>query len=157
MDRHVAAVIFDTGSGHTTGFYLDGRDELRPPLERALAAVQGLGPFTHLHDGIDGTDNFDFLLAGVPNFVAAQDATPYLPDYHAESDVYERVNAREARANAAIAASLVWELADAREAPGRRQTRDEVEALLRETKLDEQMKAFGQWDDWVATRSGSPK
>lgn len=154
LDHHAAAVIYDTGSGHTNGFYLNGRDDLRKPLEEALAPVAGLGPFQHLHDGIDGTDNFDFLLAGVPNFVAAQDPLPYLPDYHAESDVFERVNAREARANAAIAAALVWGLADAPNRPGRRQTREEVDALLRETKLDEQMKSFGQWDDWVAGKSG---
>jgi len=155
MDRHVAAIVFDTGSGHTSGFYLDGRDELREPLDAALAAVAGLGPFTHRHDGIDGTDNFDFLLAGVPNFVADQDPLPYLPDYHAESDVFERVNAREARASAAMAAALVYGLAEAKERPGRRQTREEVEALLKETHLDEQMKAFGQWEEWLAGKSGA--
>lgn len=157
MDRHAAAVIFDTGSGHTRGFYLDGRNELRRPVDLALEPVGGLGPFTHSHDGIDGTDNFDFLLAGVPNLVADQDPAPYLPDYHAESDVFERVNAREARANAAIAAALVWGLAEAPDRPAARQSRSEVEALLKETKLDEQMRAFGQWDDWVAGRSGEHK
>ena len=36
----------------------------------------------------------------------------------------------------------------------RPQTRAEVEQLLKETKLDEQMKAFDQWDDWVKRRRG---
>jgi len=157
LDRHAATVIFDTGSGHTRGFYLSGRDELRKSIDSALEPVGGFGPFLHPHDGIDGTDNFDFLLAGVPNLVADQDPAPYLPDYHAESDVFERVNAREARANAAIASALVWGLADAPARPGSRQSRAEVEVLLKETKLDEQMKAFGQWEDWVAGRSGEHK
>ncbi|MBI3450355.1 MAG: M28 family peptidase [Acidobacteria bacterium] len=155
MDGHVAAIVFDTGSGHTSGFYLDGRDELRRPLDAALAPVAALGPFTHRHDGIDGTDNFDFLLAGVPNFVADQDPIPYLPDYHAESDVFERLNAREARASAAIAAALVYGLAEAKERPGRRQSRAEVDALLKETRLDQQMKAFGQWEEWISGKSGA--
>ena len=116
--------------------------------------VAGLGTFEHTVEAIDGTDNFDFLLSGVPNLVAAQDPPPYLPDYHAESDVFERVNAREARANAAIASAVVWALAEAPERPGKRQTRAEVEALLKETKLDEQMKSFGQWEDWAAGRTG---
>jgi len=31
LDRFAAVVIFDTGSGHTSGFYLNGREELRNP------------------------------------------------------------------------------------------------------------------------------
>jgi len=154
LDKHVAAVIFDTGSGHTGGFLLSGRGEMKAPVDRALAPVAGLGPFEQLLDGIDGTDNFDFILAGVPTLVANQDAPPYLPSYHAESDVYDQVNVREARANVAIASALVWSLADSPERPGKRQTRAEVESLLKETKLDEQMKAFGQWDDWAAGKLG---
>ena len=154
LDQHVAAVIFDIGSGRTTGFYLNGRDELRPALERGLAAVGGLGPFENVAEGVDGTDNFDFLLSGVPNLVAAQDAAPYLPNYHAESDVFEMVDGRQAEINAAIAASVIWSLAEQEDRPAPRQSRDQVEKLLVDTGLDQQMKAFGQWDDWVAGRRG---
>ncbi|HEY3020748.1 MAG TPA: M28 family peptidase, partial [Solirubrobacteraceae bacterium] len=157
LDRHVMTVTFDIGSGRTHGFFLSGREELRKPVEAALAPVAGLGPFTLLPDGIDGTDNFDFLLSGVPNLVANQDAAPYLPDYHASSDTFDKVDAREAQANAAIAAALVWGIADAPERAGRRQTRAEVEKLIRATKLEEQMRAFGQWDDWVARKRGASK
>ena len=37
---------------------------------------------------------------------------------------------------------------------GRRLTRDEVEKLLVDTKLDAQMKAFAQWEDFEAGRRG---
>ena len=154
LGDHVAVVIYDTGSGRTNGFYLNGREEMRAPVERALAAVAGLGEFEHPIDGIDGTDNFDFLLSGVPNLVAAQDPPPYLPDYHAESDVFERVDTRQAKANVAIASALVWSLAESPERPAPRQSRAEVEKLLAATHLDAQMQAFGQWEDWVAGRRG---
>ena len=154
LDDHAAVVIFDVGSGRTGGFYLNGREELRGPLDRALAAVQGLEAGSHVVEAVDGTDNFDFLLSGVPNIVASQDWDPYLPDYHAESDTFDKVSAREARANAAIASAVLWGLAEAQERPGARQTRAEVEKLLVDTKLVEQMKAFGQWEDWVAGRRG---
>src|ERR1017187_5736923 len=78
MARHDAAVIFDTGSGPTTGFFLSGREDLRTPLEKALSGVAGLGVAENLPDALDGTDHFDFLLSGVPNLVANQDAVPYL-------------------------------------------------------------------------------
>jgi len=154
LDDHVAVVIFDIGSGRTTGFFLNGREELRAPVERALAPAAGLGPFALVNHGVDGTDNFDFLLSGVPNLVALQDEAGYLPNYHAESDVFEMVQQREARLNAAIAASLVWNLAEQEQRLAPRQSRAQVEQLLVETGLDQQMKAFKQWDDWVAGRRG---
>jgi carboxypeptidase Q len=156
LKNHVAVVVFDEGSGHTTGFALSGRKELRAPTARALSVVPGMGEKAHSMDAFDGTDNFDFLLAGIPTFVADQDAVPYLPDYHAESDVYERVNFKEAKRNAGLAAVLVWALADAKERPGKQQSRAEVEALLKATHLDVQMTAFGHWDDWVAGKRGFP-
>jgi hypothetical protein len=84
LDQHVAALIFDIGSGRTDGFYLNGREELRQPVEAALRITGPRKVWSNPLDGIDGTDNFDFLLAGVPNLVANQDAAPYLPDYHAD-------------------------------------------------------------------------
>ncbi len=154
LDRTVAMVTFDTGSGDTSGFYLNGREELDGPVKQAVAAAPGLPPMENSRGALDGTDNFDFLLSGVPNLVAMQDWAPYLPEYHAESDVYDRVDQHEAKVNDAIAAALVWGLANTPQRPARRQTRAEVEELLRSTRLDEQMKAFGQWASWVSGERG---
>jgi hypothetical protein len=115
-----------------------------------------MGPAALSLEGVDGTDNFDFLLSGVPNFVADQDPAPYLPDYHAESDVPDRVNVKEARRNAGIAATLVWSLANSPASIPKRQTRAQVDALLVKTKLVEQLQGFDQWEDWKAGRRGFP-
>jgi carboxypeptidase Q len=154
LARFAAVVIFDTGSGHLAGFFLNGRDELRKPINDALANVEGLNATEHVPDAIDGTDNLDFLLSGVPNLVGIQDPIPYLPDYHAESDTFDRVNQREEKITAATAAVLLWSFAENPERPARRQTRAEVDQLVKDTKLDEQMKAFGQWDDFKAGKRG---
>jgi hypothetical protein len=155
MAGHVMMITFDTGSGHTTGFYLNGREELRRPLDDAVALVPGMDATDDSLEAIDGTDNFDFLLSGVPNVIAKQEWAPYLPNYHAETDVYEAVNPREARNNAALAAVLVWGLAESPNRPAPRQSRREVEQLLRRTKLDEQMKNSGQWDEWSTGKRGA--
>jgi carboxypeptidase Q len=154
LDKVVANVVFDTGSGRLAGFYLDGREDIRPALDAALAPVASLGRFTNPIDALDGTDNFDFLLSGIPNFVGAQDPAPYLPDYHASSDTFDKVDAREAKAAEAVLGALVWGLANADGRPGPRQSRAEVEKLLHDTKLDEQMKTFGQWEEWEAGTRG---
>ena len=151
MGRHVAMITFDTGSGRTSGFYLNGREDLRQPVEQALS---GLGLTDNPLECIDGTDNFDFLLSGVPNLLARQEWAPYLPNYHAESDVYDAVNPEEAKNNAAIAATLLWGLAESPRRPAPRQTRAEVEKLLHDTKLDEQMKSSSQWYEWMAGKRG---
>jgi carboxypeptidase Q len=156
LGKHAAVVIFDIGSGRTGGFYVSGRPELRGTVAKALSVFPGMTAKAHPLDGVDGTDNFDFLLSGVPNLVAAQDPAPYLPNYHAESDVLEVVNVREARRNAGLAAALVWWLASTRAPLPRQQTRAEVEKLLVQTKLVEQMQAFDQWEDWKAGKRGFP-
>ncbi|HEV2722541.1 MAG TPA: M20/M25/M40 family metallo-hydrolase [Thermoanaerobaculia bacterium] len=153
MTKTAAMMTMDIGSGKTTGFFLDGRADLRPVVEKALApAIEAKAQQNPL-DAIDGTDNFDFILFGVPNFVANQDPVPYLPDYHAESDTFDKVDAAAAKENEAVDAALLWYLANADErAP--QQSRAEVEKLLADQHLVEQMKAFAQWGDWAAKKRG---
>jgi len=127
---------------------------MRAPINHALSALEDIKVSDHVIDAIDGTDNFDFLISGVPNLVGIQDPIPYLPDYHSESDTFERVNQKEEKITEAGAAALLWGLAENPERPTRRQTRAEVEKLLQDTKLEDQMRAFGQWDDFKAHKRG---
>ena len=39
-----------------------------------------------------GTDHFDFMLEGVPTFVAEQEEANYMENYHATSDTYDKVD-----------------------------------------------------------------
>jgi hypothetical protein len=155
LSSHVVAIIHDTGSGRINGYYLSGREELRAPLETALAAVSGLGPFTHTTEAIDGTDNFDFLLSGVPNLVADQEAAPYLPDYHASSDNFDIVDGRQARINGSIAAAVVWHFAEMAEPPATRQSREDVQKLLESSGLTEVMESFEQYEGWIGGERGA--
>jgi len=153
LDKIAATITFDTGSGRLMGFYLNGREDFRKPLDEALGTVSSLDASSHLIDAIDGTDNFDFLLSGVPNLVGIQDPIPYLPDYHAESDTFDRINQREEKATLAISSALLWALAENPERL-KRQTRSQVEKLVIDTKLDQQMKAFGQWEEFQSGKRG---
>jgi len=156
MDRHVAAVIHDIGDGKVTGYFTNGRPDLAAAVARALEPAASLGAGGVDETAILGTDNFDFLLEGVPNLVANQDTARYLADYHAESDTFDKVDLAAARRNAAVAAILVADLADAPAAPGPRQGRAEVDRILADPrwKLDSQMKAYGIWDAWQKGERG---
>jgi len=43
---------------------------------------------------------------------------------------------------------LIYEIADAPQPLGPRQDRAQVESLVKETHLDDQLKAFGMWQEW---------
>ena len=57
-------------------------------------------------------------------------------------------------ANAAIAGALVWALADADTLPAPRQSRAQVQAVLKATGLDTQMKTFSLWDEFATGKRG---
>jgi carboxypeptidase Q len=153
LDRHVLAASFDIGSGRITGFFTGKRPEVAAAVERALAPLAGLGPFQQVDEPIVGTDNFDFMMQGVANLVANQEDATYAPDYHARSDTFDKVDLRQLRLNAAIAAAVTWAAASG-EVPWRRQSRAEVERLVETTNLKEQMVSFGLYEDWRAGRRG---
>ncbi len=155
LDRHVAVAIYDAGTGRITGFSLGGREDLREAVVAALAPLRGYDANTHTVDAFVGTDNFDFLLEGVPNLVANQEPSNYMANYHASSDTYDKIDRRELRLNGAVAASLAWGLSQSG-ARAPRQDRAAITALLRSTGLEDQMKTFGMWKSWETGRRGRP-
>jgi hypothetical protein len=154
MDRHVAALIHDIGDGRIIGYFTDGRPEIRPALAKALAPVAGWGAAGMNDEAILGTDNFDFLLEGVPNLIADQETAKYLPDYHAQSDTLDKVDIGQARKNAAIAAVAVTGIANAPGRLGKRQSRDEIAKLLEKSGLAAQMRTYSLWADWENGKRG---
>jgi hypothetical protein len=153
LDRHVMASSYDIGTGRITGFFTGGRAELIPVLDRALEPVAGLGPFTHVDIPIVGTDNYDFMMQGVPNLVANQESANYGPNYHARSDEFGRADLRQLRLNAAIAAATTWGFATLELSLPRR-TAQQVDSLVRNTDLADQMRSFNVYDAWAAGKRG---
>lgn len=154
MEQHVMASSFDIGCGRITGFFTGRRPELLPWVDRALEPVKGLGPFTQVDEPIVGTDNFDFMLHGVPNLVANQEPALYGPNYHARSDELDKCDLHQLRLNTAIIASLAYGFAQLDGAKLPRQSRAQVEEMARTTDLLQQMKSFNVYEDWAAGKRG---
>lgn len=154
MDRHVAAVIHDIGDGRVVGYFTNGRPDIHPGLAKVLAPVSGWDATGLAPEAILGTDNFDFLLEGVPNLIANQDTSRYLADYHAESDTLDKVDLAQVRKNAAIAAVAVSGIANAPARLGPRQSRGDVAKILEKSGLASQMKTYGLWADWESGKRG---
>ena len=153
LDRHVAAGAIDIGCGRITGFFTGGRPDVAMLTDKLMAPFAGLGPFTQVDVPLVGTDNFDFMLEGVPNLVANQEPALYGPSYHAANDQFGQCDTRALRLNAALVGGFVWNLAnDSTKLP--RHTHADVQALMDRTDLDDQMKTFNLWDEWAAGTRG---
>lgn len=148
LDNHVLAASIDVGEGPITGFFTNGRgSELAPILDLALAPVAGLGPFSYPDVALVGTDNYDFILNGVPNLISMQDSAALGPHYHAETDTLDKIDPHVMKRNATILAALVYGFANA---PSRlpRQSRNEARAHIERAELEVPMKMFGVYESW---------
>jgi hypothetical protein len=153
LDNHVVAASFDIGTGAITGFFTNGREELVSTVDEFLRPVAGLGPFQQVNVPVVGTDNFDFMIQGVPNLIANQADANYASNYHAQSDTFDKVDARQLKLNSAIAAAVVWGFANgAARLP--RQTYEEVAELIATTDLEQQMKSMAVWEGWASGERG---
>jgi carboxypeptidase Q len=154
LDKIRGVIIFDSGSGRVSGYSLGGRRNMEAGLRQILKPIEAWGETQHTSDASFGTDNFDFLLEGVPTFVANQEIANYLANYHAASDTLDKVDQRELKLNTVIAALTAWGIADRTEPLGRRLSRAELDSLVKETGLDEQLKTLGYWDQWQSGARG---
>jgi carboxypeptidase Q len=154
LNDAVAAIIFDSGSGRVTGFTLSGRKDLATPVRDIIAPLKSLGVTEVTQDADIGTDNFDFVLQGVPTLEANQDPANYMENYHAASDTFDKVDLTQMRKSVAAAAAVALSIANATQRLGARQDRAEISQLLQHTHLDQQMKLFGIWEDWESGKRG---
>ena len=106
LDRAAGVVIYDSGTGKTTGFSLGGRKDILPTAMALMAPLAQFEVKELKYDMEWGTDHFDFMLEGVPTFVAEQDEANYLENYHAVSDTYDKVDFPQLKKHVAEAARL---------------------------------------------------
>ncbi|HWZ81453.1 MAG TPA: M20/M25/M40 family metallo-hydrolase [Terriglobales bacterium] len=157
LDRAAGVVIFDSGTGKTIGFSTGGRKDVAASAQALIAPLEQFGAAKLTPSAESGTDHFDFMLEGVPTFVADQDEANYLVNYHATSDTYDKVDFPQLKKNIAVAAVLSFELASTPEHIGPRIGRAQIDQSLREIHFDDEMKAMGMWDEWAHGKRGREK
>jgi Zn-dependent M28 family amino/carboxypeptidase len=157
LDQAAGVIVWDSGTGKTTGFADGGRKDVLETAKRLIAPLRQFG-LTELKTDMEwGTDHFDFMLEGVPTFVADQEEANYLENYHAVSDTYDKVDFTQLKKDVAEATEFSFALANLPEKIGPRFTRTQIEQSIRETNSVEMFKAFGLWDAWQSGRLGRQK
>jgi carboxypeptidase Q len=157
LDHAAGVIIFDSGTGKTTGFSVGGRKDVVDTAKSLIAPLEQFGVKDLKPDMEWGTDHFDFMLEGVPTFVADQEEANYLENYHAISDTYDKVDFAQLKKHVAEASVLSVGLANLPEKIGPRLTHDQIDQTIRESHSEELFKAFGLWDDWASGKRGRQK
>jgi len=154
LDKAAGVVIFDSGTGKTTAFSTGGRKDVIPAAESMLAPLEQFGVTKAVATAESGTDHFDFMLEGVPTFVADQAEANYLENYHATTDTFDKVDFPQLKKHVAEAAELTFALANPADRIGPRLNRAQIEQTLHETHLDQELKDMGMWDEWASGKRG---
>jgi hypothetical protein len=154
LDKAAGVVIFDSGTGKTTAFSTGGRNDLVAAVTPILAPLEQFGVAKAVPTAESGTDHFDFMLEGVPTFVADQQEANYLENYHASTDTFDKVDFPQLKKHVAEAAVLSFALANRAEPIGPRLSRAQIEQSMHETHLDQELKDMGMWDEWASGKRG---
>jgi carboxypeptidase Q len=154
LDRMNAAIVYDGGIGAVTGYSLGGRKEAVAAVREALAPLAQYGVKDFTTDATIDTDRFDFMLEGILTLDPNQEPANYMLNYHATSDTFDKVDIPALKRQVGIAAITAYALADANERVAHRQSRTEIDQLLKETGLGDEMKIEGFWPAWASGERG---
>jgi hypothetical protein len=116
------------------------------PIESLGANLIGFGATT-------GTDDFDFLLEGVPT-LSAYALQPGPVDSEIAARDASKVELEDLRHNIAVVAVTTFGVAERTAPIGPRESNAEIESLLVTLGLDLQMKSTEAWKQWQSGERG---
>jgi hypothetical protein len=90
MPKTSMALVHDTGTGKVVGIGLQGREVLKPIMEKELVSLTELGVTGIDVRSMGGTDHLSFESAGVPGFAVRQDPAEYRFTHHSQSDTLDK-------------------------------------------------------------------
>jgi hypothetical protein len=152
LDRARAAILFDACAARVRGFVLNGRHDIEAGVREAMKPIDSMGVSTHSFNVPLETGSFDFLVEGIPTMLAA--AARESNGHRVVSNSLDKIDIKELKRNTAIAGVTAFGIAERAALLGPRQSRAEIESLLKASGLDEQMKIAGLWSLWESGERG---
>jgi Zn-dependent M28 family amino/carboxypeptidase len=154
LDHARAAIILRPGCSRVTGYSLNGRHDIEAGLREAMKSTESLEAGHYAYDATLATDNFDFLVEGVPTLTTIHVQVIDLSDSQASSGVSGKIDIAALKRDTAIVAVTAFGIAERTEPLGPRQSRAEIESLLNSSGLSEQMKKAAIWPQWESGERG---
>lgn len=149
MDKCVAVLNTDNGSGHPKGWKVEGRKDLREALRPISDEVlKDLGGGAISMEFTYDTDHGPFVLAGVPALDQWVDDEGYEDLHHKPADTYDKVDPVDFKSGEAILAATAWVIANDPKPIARCIDHKAVAEILKKQEgLTEFLKSVGQWKD----------
>ena len=155
LDRHVAAIVHDMGAGPLLGYSVGGREQLLPKLEEILPSPGPGQEYRHTREAFFLSDNFTFVLHGVPSLFAVQDTSAFYLTYHSEADTLDKIEQSHVTDAAVAAASVTIGIANRQSRFAERLSERQVLEWLRQTGLVRHLRFLGVWESWRPSDAGS--
>lgn len=149
-----AAVIFSAAANPVTGFALNGRHDIESGVREALQPIYAMGVTHHSFDTPLEKYDLDFILEGIPTLLAPPETNRQVNDIVSAARQADTKDIQELKRNTAIAAVTAFGIAERAEPIGPRQSRAEIESLLKASGLEQQMKTAGLWPLWESGERG---
>jgi len=154
LDRARAAIVLNSGCLRMTGYQLNGRHDIERGLQEALKPIGswkvGVFPFSPSR----ASDDFDFLVEGVPTLTAIQVPTTYVFDGPTSVAPPDKADIEDLKRNTAIVAVTAFGIAERAAPIGPRQSRGEIKSLLKTSGLEQTMKGTPLWPLWESGERG---
>jgi hypothetical protein len=154
LDRARAAIVFSSRCLRVTGYRLNGRHDLEPALREAMKPIESWGAGQYDFGAPLGTDNFDFLVEGVPTLAAIQVPTSSLLESSAAVGAPDTIDLADLKRNTAIVAVTAFGIAERAAPIGPRQSHAEIESFLKTSGLEQAMKGTRLWSLWKSGERG---
>jgi Zn-dependent M28 family amino/carboxypeptidase len=113
LEKIDACLIDDVGAGRITSLSLGDQWSTGPLLAQAYRPLQetfDLDPISN--EAMGGSDHDQFQLAGVPAYLAIQDAAHYGYAHHTTDDSFVLVQPEALRQQAAVLAAWMWNVSE---------------------------------------------
>jgi hypothetical protein len=152
LDHARAAIVLRSDCRRVTSYLLNGRPEIESGVRDAMKPIQSFRADHFAFRALEETESFDFLLEGIPALTAFPVPTTITLD--GPVPVREPVNIADLKRNAAIVAVTAFGIAESAASLGPRQSRTEIETLIRTWDLESHMKTTGLWPLWESGERG---
>jgi Zn-dependent M28 family amino/carboxypeptidase len=154
LDRARAAIVLSSKCLRLTGYLLNGRHDIERGFREAMRPVESLGAGHYSFGAPLGTDNFDFLVEGVPTLTAIQVPTSNMLDSPSSVGTPDKIDIEDLKCNTAIVAVTAFGIAERAAPIGPRQSRSEIESLLKASGLEQAMQGTRLWPLWESGERG---
>jgi carboxypeptidase Q len=146
LEKCVAVLNTDNGSGHPKGWKVQGRKDLRDamqPISDSLLKDLS-GDELSMKTTYD-TDHGPFMLRGIPALDLLVDMSKYREVHHKSSDTFDKVDPLYLKGGAAIVAVTAWAIAQQAQPIAPHIDHAAVADILKKANLDEFLTQAGVW------------